>query len=274
MMTGTASSRSRDSKLRTVERRRLVPWQQELLHGDVDRRGHEDAFHERRERVGVGHRGFGDREVLRGLHVTPAKLVAGVTREQLQERPLGTAVALAERMKGIHVREEMTRCSGEPAGVQTAQTIGPRDLAEDVSGGMAQVSSERERAGALRDVDGAQLAGPVVDRPEQAAMHSLESGEVATLDGGHRDVETDLGVCGDLALDPGQLYGIGETEPIAEDARRRVDVRVGQRSGVVFLGERQRQGLSLVLGVVDLARQESCGELPMGVGHRDTLELG
>jgi hypothetical protein len=59
----------------------------------------------------------------------------------------------------------------------------------------------------------------------------------------------------------GQLVGVGDAEPIPEQARGRVDVPVGQRSGVeteVF--DRQGQGLDPVRGLVDVAGQVRPGK--------------
>jgi hypothetical protein len=76
---------------------------------------------QRREATLVG--GRAGRDVAVGVHADPVDVVAGVVGELGEERPLGAAVALPERVQGVNVGEEFRGPADELLPVQAAQPV-------------------------------------------------------------------------------------------------------------------------------------------------------
>src|SRR2546423_3270450 len=101
--------------------------------------------------------------------------LAGELFEILQLR---TAVSLAERMDVVDVSDDNGRLPGELGRRQAAQQAAAHEPSVNVRHAGFDVLPELELLVALADLDGAQLASPVVDVLEQMAVDRAQVGKV------------------------------------------------------------------------------------------------
>ena len=122
--------------------------------------------------------GLGRGVVLRGIHGGPVDRVARVHGELPEERPLGAAVAVAERVQRVEVGVELGEVVDEGVAVAAAQVVGAGEPAEQLARVGFEVLGQAEQPAAAPDRDRAQLARPVVEVLEDLAVESPQVGEV------------------------------------------------------------------------------------------------
>jgi hypothetical protein len=104
-------------------------------------------------------------------------VVAGVGGELLQEGALGAAVAFAEWVDAVDLRQLAGQAVDEQVPVKAAEMAFGRELSQHVREIGLDVLGQREQV-ALGDRDGSDLARPRVDVAEDVAVKRLEVLEV------------------------------------------------------------------------------------------------
>lgn len=172
---------------------------------------------------GGGHRGL---DVLVRVDVGPVQGPGGFGGHCGQERPLGASVALPERVHGVEVTEQGPGLGGELGVVEMAEVVVSAQAVEDGVGEGADVLDGSEGRGALGDVDGADLAGPLVDVTEEVAVDGLEVGEVVTAEARPVSEELELLDGGDAGFGEGERFRVGDAEPVPEGPGEGIGVGV------------------------------------------------
>lgn len=91
--------------------------------------------------------------------------------QQGEKGILRAAIALAERMNGIELGEELCRPCGEPVAGQTAQGVARPETGEHARQLPIDVLGIAENAAVLRQAHCARPSGPRVDILEEVAVH-------------------------------------------------------------------------------------------------------
>src|SRR5260370_40486173 len=98
-------------------------------------------------------RGSAGRDVTGWLHADPVDVMPGVVRELGEERPLGPAVALPERVQGVDVSEKLRQPGNELLAGQAPQPVSGGEPAEDVSAvGLQMLGSQNTEPFAMDTV--------------------------------------------------------------------------------------------------------------------------
>jgi hypothetical protein len=158
------------------------------------------------------HDGGGCGDVAVGIEALPVEGEAGIAGQLLEEGALGPAVALTERVDGIHLAEIVGQPFGEHVPRKPAQDLFAVQRAEDLRRRGLNLLGQTEPV-PLREGDGPELPGPVVDVAEDPAM---DRAHVPQVVGGLDQcfLEEDQRGVGDLPLRVLQFPGCPQPEPM------------------------------------------------------------
>ena len=135
---------------------------------------------------------------------------------------LGAAIALPERVNIVDVAQNRARCPGERAGAQVSQEPSLLEAPVNVRHSGFDELAKLKLVAVLGDLDGAQLARPIVDVLKQVSMDRAEVGKVETASGNaFGDALGDK-----FALSIVEACAVGISEPINENVRSGIDVGV------------------------------------------------
>lgn len=104
--------------------------------------------------------------------------MAGLRRKLLEVARLCTAIALAKGMDVVHIANDDAGLPCELVRAQSFQEFGLHQPAMNVVHAGLDVASKLELVAALIDLDGAQLACPIIDVLEEVAMDCAKMVEI------------------------------------------------------------------------------------------------
>ncbi len=166
-------------------------------------------------------RSVGGVDVRVPVDVLPSQPVAGVAGELAEERPLGAAVALAERVQCVDLGEQRREAVEEAVPVKPAQVVRGGEAAEDVAGRVDDLVRQAERRTGPHDQHGAQLPRPRVDVLEDRPVEGAEVVEVVSA----RDASAPQLVHAHTRQGPlrsRQLSAVGNAQSVTKDSGARI----------------------------------------------------
>ncbi|WP_433994158.1 hypothetical protein [Bradyrhizobium japonicum] len=167
----------------------------------------------------------GDHRVKEGLGVEVLKIdrVSSLIRQQEEERQLGTAIALAERMNDVEFGEEVGRLLSELLHLQPGQKFVFLQLPEQQVRLIFDAFRKSERVPALGHANGSDLPGPVVDVLKQVPVNRLEMREIQITG---REFFIGPGVAY-FRFECVELIGVGKIELVFQDGGAGIAVVIG-----------------------------------------------
>jgi hypothetical protein len=123
------------------------------------------------------HDGGGCCDVADSIKVLPVEDKAGITGKLLEERALGPAVALTERVDRVDLTEVVRQPFREHVPGKAAQQALAMQRMEELRRRGLDVLRQAE-PGSFRDGDGPELSGPTVDVTENPVMDRAQVPEV------------------------------------------------------------------------------------------------
>jgi hypothetical protein len=138
-------------------------------------------------------------------------------------------------MNGVDLAEVMGQTVDERVTFQATQAVLVTQLPEDLARRRLDVLGQAEHA-PLSDGDSPDLPGPVVKVAEDPAVDLAQVSQIIGRANRHLP-EQDQGRVSDLPLRRLQFCGRPQPEPVAQDSRQRVGVRVAGHLGLPVAGD-------------------------------------
>ncbi|MGA2929024.1 MAG: hypothetical protein ABSG43_24155, partial [Solirubrobacteraceae bacterium] len=155
--------------------------------------------------------------------MAPVDAVAGVGGELADERALGAAVAVPERVDAVDLGQVEGQALDERIAVEVAQKVLAWELGEDLAEVGRDVLGQREQV-ALGDRDRSNLACPLVNVAEDLAVERLQVGQIVGASESPLLQDREA-ARGEVGLKAGELGGVADPVAIAKGVGARIDVR-------------------------------------------------